>query len=298
MHKNSYLATHLQLLGMAALWGASWPAGRILAQAAPPFTAGAWRFTLSVAVLLVWWFVQFRKWPKLSGAQWAGLVAGGLVGVFGYAYFFMAGLQSVPAGRASLVVTLNPVLTTLFAAWLFKEKLNKTIVLGMVLAFVGALTVLSKGEPMKLLAGAVGTGELLLLGCAGSWCAYTLMSKKLLQGMPALTATTFTSVFGWLALVLASSTDTAPSIASLGALQWGALVFLALGATALAYLWYFNGISRLGAGTAASYLSIVPVFGVLSSAALLGERIDSTLVLGGTLAVAGVMTMNWARARL
>ena len=98
MHKNSHLATHLQLLGMAALWGASWPAGRILAQAAPPFTAGAWRFTLSVAVLLVWWFVQFRQWPKLSGAQWAGLVAGGLVGVFGYAYFLWRACSPYPLG--------------------------------------------------------------------------------------------------------------------------------------------------------------------------------------------------------
>ena len=295
MNISQNLNTHLQLLGMAALWGASWPAARILAQAAPPFTAGAWRFTLSVTILLVWWFAVNRVAPKLSTKQWLGLVAGGLVGVFGYNYFFMVGVTTVPAGRASLVVTLNPVLTTLAAAWLFKETINRTIAVGMALAFAGAITVLSKGNPMALIAGDVGSGELLLLGCSISWCAYTLMSKRLLQGMNSLTATTFTSVFGWLALAAMSATEIAPPISSLGQLQWGAMAFLAIGSTALAYLWYFNGIARLGAGTAASYLSIVPVFAVLGSAALLGERIDGTLVVGGIMAVAGVMVMNWAR---
>lgn len=283
---------------MAALWGASWPAGRILAQAAPPFSAGAWRFSISVVLMLLWWFAVHRGLPKLTAKQWVGLVAGGMIGVFGYNYFFMVGLATVPAGRASLVVTLNPVLTTLAAAWLFGERLNRTIALGMALAFAGAFTVLSRGEPLKLLAGDIGRGELLLLGCSVTWCVYTLMSKRLLQGMTSLTATTFTSMFGCFALLIASHSEPAMNWSAVTATQWAAVMFLVIGSTILAYLWYFNGIARLGAGTAASYLSVVPVFSVLSSALVLGETIDSSLLFGGGLAVSGVMLMNWARSKL
>jgi drug/metabolite transporter (DMT)-like permease len=73
------------------------------------------------------------------------------------------------------------------------------------------------------------------------------------------------------------------------------IAFLGLGATVLAYVWYFKGIAQLGAGTAASYISLVPVFGVLSSVLYLGEAVDASLLVGGALAIAGVITMNLAR---
>jgi drug/metabolite transporter (DMT)-like permease len=73
------------------------------------------------------------------------------------------------------------------------------------------------------------------------------------------------------------------------------LLFLTLAATVLAYAWYFRGVAELGAGTAASYIALVPVFGVGSSALVLGERLDASLLVGGALAIAGVVVTNRAR---
>lgn len=292
---KTYIA-HLKLIGMAALWGASWPAGKILSQAAPALTAAAWRFSVAVAVLLIWLAVSHKGLPRLTLKQSLGMVLGGAIGVFGYAYFFMAGLQSVAAGRASLVVTLNPVLTTLLAAWIFGEKLNAKIAAGMSLAACGALIVLTHGEPLKLLAGELGYGELLLLGCAISWSIYSLIGKALLQGVPALVATTYTSAAG-LALLWGGAFILEPMSSPLaisGHVQ-SAVLFLSLGATVLAYVWYFGGIAMLGAGTASSYISLVPVFGVLTSAVLLGEAVDGSLLIGGALALGGVALMNRGR---
>jgi drug/metabolite transporter (DMT)-like permease len=235
--------------------------------------------------------------PKLSTKQVLGMILGGAVGVFAYAYFFMYGLQTVPAGRSSVVVTLNPVLTTLFAALIFGERFNRTIAMGMVLAFVGGIVVLTHGQPWKLFAGELGKGELMLLGCAIAWSSYTLMGKKLLQGVPALTATTYTSCAGLVLLWAAAlAFEPAQSVMALRGDVYSAIAFLGLGATVLAYVWYFKGVAALGAGTAASYISLVPVFGVLSSVLVLNETIDSSLLLGGAIAVAGVMMMNRARA--
>ncbi len=293
----STLPIHLGLLGMAVLWGASWPAGKILAQAATPMTAAAWRFSVACAALLVWLMIANKGLPKLSTKQVLGMILGGAVGVFAYAYFFMYGLQTVPAGRSSVVVTLNPVLTTLFAALIFGERFNRTIAMGMVLAFVGGIVVMTHGQPWKLFAGELGKGELMLLGCAIAWSSYTLMGKKLLQGVPALTATTYTSCAGLVLLWAAAlAFEPAQSVMVLRGDVYSAIAFLGLGATVLAYVWYFKGVAALGAGTAASYISLVPVFGVLSSVLVLNETIDSSLLLGGAIAVAGVMMMNRARA--
>jgi drug/metabolite transporter (DMT)-like permease len=286
---------------MAALWGASWPSGRVLAQELPPLAAASWRFGVALVLLLVWLHASggMARLRMLSPRQWLGLAAAGAVGVFGYAVFFMLGLAHVPAGRAALVVTSNPVLTMLIAAWWFGERLNWKIGSGMALASLGAAVVMTHGRPWMLFTGSVGFGELLLLGCVASWVAYTLMGRRLLAGIDPLTTTTTTAAFGLLMLMVSSllfegsGALAAPLHAS--APVWVALAFLAVGATVLAYAWYFEGVAALGAGAAAGYISLVPVFGVLFAALWLGEQIDATMLLGGVLAVSGMAVMNLAR---
>lgn len=108
----------MRLLGMAMMWGASWPAGRFIVQNMPPMTGAALRFMLAALVLLPWMyyaggFAQLKQW---TWQRWLGMTAAGVTGVFGYAAFFLSGLQHLPAGKAALVITLNPVLTLLLAA--------------------------------------------------------------------------------------------------------------------------------------------------------------------------------------
>jgi drug/metabolite transporter (DMT)-like permease len=301
-HSSPTWTVHAKLVGMAALWGASWPAGRVLAQNLPPLSAASWRFAIALILFVTWWLWARRGLAPLAALslrQWAGLALAGACGVFGYGVFFMYGLQQVPASRAALIVTVNPVFTTLIAAWWFKERFNATIAAGMALATLGASVVLTRGEPWKILTGELGTGELLLLGCVASWVAYTLLGRKLLAGIDSLTTTSVTASLGGLLIFVAALT-----LEGSGGLQqplgasaavWGALVFIAAGATVVAYAWYFDGVAQLGAGAAASYISLVPVFGVLSSALWLGEALDASLMLGGALAVGGMVVMNHAR---
>ncbi len=292
---------HLKLVGMAALWGGSWPCGRVLAQSLPPLTAAAWRFGIALVLLLLWMAASggFARLRALSGRQWSGLAVGGALGVFGYAVFFMLGLAQVAAGRAALVVTTNPVVTTLIAAWWFGERLNWKIGAGMALAAAGALVVLTHGAPWTLFSGSVGYGELLLLGCVATWVGYTLMGRRLLVGIDALTTTAVTAGFGLLMLVAAALAVEGPA-AFMSPLQasasvWATLGFLAAGATVLAYAWYFEGVAALGAGAAAGYISLVPVFGVLFATLWLGEPLEASILVGGVLAVAGMAVMNRAR---
>jgi drug/metabolite transporter (DMT)-like permease len=296
----SHGAVHLRLLGMALLWGASWPAGRTLALAMPPLSGAAWRFTIAAVLLALWAVWRQREWPLLTRKQWLGLALAGAIGVAGYAVFFMAALQRVEASRAAVVVTTNPVFTTLLAAWLFKEKFNARIALGMLCALIGAATVLTHGAPWKVFTGGIGLGDWLLVGCIATWVGYTLIARALLGGIDSLTATAISSVVGtvllWsVALAVDGATVVTNSITSLSAAGWLSMVFLAVGSTVLAYAWYFRGVAELGAGTAASYISLVPVFGVASSVLVLGESLDASLLVGGALAVAGVVLTNQAR---
>jgi len=65
--------------------------------------------------------------------------------------------------------------------------------------------------------------------------------------------------------------------------------------TVVAYAWYFEGVAALGAGAASGYISLVPVFGVLCATLWLNEPLDRSILVGGLLAVGGMVIMNTAR---
>lgn len=300
----SHWYTHLALIGMAALWGASWPWGRIVAQSMPPLAAASLRFMLASVVLVLWLYRSGRisTLRSLDMRQLVGLTGAATVGVLGYSIFFMLALQTVPAGQAAMVVALNPVLTMVFAVLLFREAVNTLMCLGLALAVTGALYALSGGSMASLHPAAPGAGQWLLLGCAGCWVAYTLIGRMVLTRVDALTTTTVTALIG-AALLLAASLSIEGTEVWAGLTQaplqaWYCIAALALGATALAYAWYLNGVKVLGAGVAAAYMSLVPLFGLLLSSLWLGEDLTVSLLGGGAMAILGMLTMHIGRMRM
>ena len=293
-------SSHLQLVGMAALWGASWSWGRVVAQAMPPLTAAALRFVLACLVLVPWLLRKegLATVRALTPRHWGALTAASLTGILGYSSFFMLALQYVPASKGALVIAVNPAITLLFAAWIYRERINPVIGLGMVLSVTGALLVISHGDPWSLLSGGLGLGEGLLLCGVLSWVAYTLIGRGM-TGVDGLTTTAVTAVIGGAMLVVLSLVVEGPA-AYRAAFQapgaaWICLALLAFAATALAYAWFLNGVKVLGAGAAAAYITLVPVFGVSFSAMWLGEHIDPSLLVGGGLAIVGMAVMSVGR---
>ena len=301
MTSPSIVSIHLRLLGMAALWGGAWPLGRLTGQYMQPLTASGLRFVIAGAVLLVWLYRynRFRTVRVLNKRQWLNLTLASATGVLGYASFFMLALQFVPAGKASIIVTLNPAVTLLMAAVVFHERLNGKIALGMLLAAVGATLAITDGRPLSFIHDGVNAGGFLLLGCVACWVAYTLIGRAVLTGIDALTTTTVTSVLGAGMLVttslLAEGPATWAALPDAPASAWISLLVLAFASTALAYAWYFDGVKAIGAGAASGYITLVPVFGLFFSGVLLGERLGISLLFGGLIAVTGMALMHFGR---
>lgn len=289
---------------MAALWGASWPWGRVVTQNMPPLAAASLRFLLASFVLLLWLYRSGRMGAlrALNTRQWAGLGGASAVGVLGYSIFFLLALRNVPAGKGAMVVALNPVLTMLFAVLLFREAVNWVMCVGVLLAVTGALYALTDGSLISFQAASFGAGEVLLLGCAGCWVAYTLLGRMVLNTVDSLTTTTVTAAIGATLLLIASMTLEGraawESLPAAPTAAWVSIVALALGATAMAYAWYLNGVKVLGAGAAAAYMSLVPLFGMVFSSLWLGETLTASLMGGGAMAIFGMLLMNFGRLQM
>ena len=80
--------------------------------------------------------------------------------------------------------------------------------------------------------------------------------------------------------------------------DWYAILYLGALSTVLAYYWFAMGIEKLGATAAASYVFLVPVFGVLGGVWLLDEKVGWTLIVGFILIVSGVRLVQRESERL
>lgn len=282
-------ATRLKLLLMALLWGGTFIAGRTVAQELAPLLAAFYRFLIATAALWVTVRLVQGRLPRLTVRQWLGVSLLGLTGVFAYNYFFLSGLKTVPASRAALIIASNPTLTALVAWLLFHEPMPPFRVLGIGLALGGAVLLIGQGHWQVLFNSGFAEGELLIFCCVLMWVSYTFIGRWMLAALSPLVATTYACLSGCLMLLLGAVGEgllTTPPTFSPAA--WSSIVFLGLGGTALAFTWYYDGVSRIGPARAAVFINLVPVFAVLLSVLLLGERPTLYELTGGILVVIGV----------
>ena len=286
-------STYFFLVMAALFWGGTFVAGRQLAPLLDPYSAAFLRFLLASVLLLGWLYWQQRRLPAVTGRQMFAVVLLGLTGVVAYNLLFFAGLHTVEAGRASLIIAANPVLIAVASSWLFREYLGLARGLGVVISVAGAMLVIGRGDLPALLAGGVGTGEWLLLGCVLSWVAYTLIGKRILRGMSPLVAVCYSSVVGTLLLGIAVlSNGGIPSTALVHPEVWLYITYLAVFGTLLAFVWFYKGVHALGAARAGQFINLVPISGVCLGAWLLDEPVTRSLLLGGFLVLTGLWLTN------
>jgi drug/metabolite transporter (DMT)-like permease len=278
---------------MAACWGGQFVAGRTVAPLLPPFTAGALRIALALTILLVLVRVLEDGLPRLDARGLAAMAALGFTGVFVWNACFFPALERVPAGRGALIMALNPVGTALGMALIFHERLTRVRWLGIALALAGAVVVISRGDLPSLLTGALGPGELLLLGTVLGWVCYTLIGRGVLARISPLATTTWAAVFGGAMLAVAALIEQPwAALAALPAHGWLSIGYIAVFGTVLAFLFFSEGVRRIGPSRTAIFINFVPVFGVTFAALFLGEPVLASMIAGGAMVIGGVLLTN------
>jgi drug/metabolite transporter (DMT)-like permease len=284
---------YAKLVLVAVFWGGMYTAGRILAQLVPHFTAATLRFAVGAAILLALVYAREGGLPRLDRRSAAAVLALALTGVFFFNLFFFGSLERIGAGRGALIMALNP-LGIAIGAWLFfGDRMTGVRWLGIALAILGAGVVVSRGQLATLAEGAIGLGELLMMGSALCWVAYTLVGRPVMTRMTPLGATTWAAVVGT-PMLAACAVFERPwaALAAMPADGWWAVAYLGVFGTVLAFLWFNEGVQRIGPTRAGVFINLVPVFGVAIGASVLGEAVPASLVLGGLMVIAGVTLAN------
>ncbi len=287
--------TYLKLFAAVTAWGGTFVAAKFAVIYSSVEMSALLRFTSASMVLLIILYRQSGTLPPLNRLQLIYVFLLGLSGVAIYNLFFFFGLQSVEAGRGALIITSNPLWVALGSALFFGHRFHLINISGLILCILGVSIVLSKGQLITLFSSSVGMGELALLGGAISWAVYTLIGKYLMHSqhpLTPLTLVTYSSISGSIILALwmlisghdMRVTPTLNLVAAIG--------YLSLLGTVMGFIWFFEGVQKLGAPQSSVFVFFVPVSAILFGYLWLDERITLSLLLGAALIIGGVVMVN------
>jgi drug/metabolite transporter (DMT)-like permease len=284
---TSRRTAYLFLLAMAVCWGGTWPAGKLAVEDAPPLTVATARFLLATLLLGIWAASQPGALRRPSRSDIPLLIGMGATAVAGYNVLFLFGLELAPASDGAIIVPgLAPVFTALLAWPLLGERIGRWGAAGLVLAFAGLVLVVNPGGSLER---DRALGALLFVGGAVCWSVYSVIGRPATARFGPVAATLYATTTGTLMLVPFSFAGGGwGELAGADGAAWASVLYLAVFGTVLGFVFFYEGISRIGASRAIAFALLVPIFGVLGSVLILGESLAATTLAGGIAIVLGL----------
>ena len=289
----------LFLLFGALSWAGSSVAGRAASGNIPPLSLSfiRWAFVALLFLLLGWRETWAQR--RLIAKHWALLSAFGFFGVVGFTVPYYVGLQYTVAVNAALMNASGTVWIVLTTFLMTGETVTRKQSLGVTLGFLGTVLIVMRGDPTVLAGFAINIGDMLVLVAFFAWAVYTVMLRwkpRELGEIPFLTALTGLSVLMMLPLFLWDLWQGRvfePTAGNIGIVAY-AVIFPSF----LSYILWNKAVPVVGTGVAGMAQYLIPIFGVLFSVLLLGEKIESYHLAGIAVIFLGVWLVTSGRRRI
>ncbi len=291
MHKN--ILIYIKLLLTAIFWGGTFIAGKMISETVNPCSASFLRFAIASFFLIIITIKIEGKLPKLKKKQILPVVLLGFTGVFAYNILFLTGLSYINAGRAALIIAMNPIFISLLSALFFKERLDLIKIIGILMSVAGAVIVISNGRITDFVGYSFGKGELLICGCVLSWVSYSLIGRAVMDDLSPIVSVCYSSVIGAVLLFIpALYNDIFSHIGYYSAMDWTSLFYLGFFGTVIGFFWYYEGINQIGPTKASVFINFVPISAIILAFFILNEQITISLFIGAVLVVSGIYFTN------
>ena len=295
---NNRVKAHLALLGANLFYGAGFTvAKQIMPRLIEPL--GFIFIRVSVVLALFWgsFFFGEKFRTKIEPKDWKILILGGLFGVALNQMLFFMGLNLTFPIHASLVMMSTPLLITVIALFILKERITIDKMLGLALGIGGATLLMSAGKEITL-TGNSALGDLFVFLNAASYAIYLVMIKPLMLRYRPIIVIRWVFLFGFLFVFPFGIRDFLKidwSMFSAG--DFSALLFIVICVTFFTFLWNTYALKHLSPSTAGAYIYLQPIFAAFISVMVTSEPLTSVKILSTLLIFTGVYLVNFGFKR-
>lgn len=282
-------------LAFALIWSSAFTSARIIVADAPPLTALAIRFVISGALGVGLARMFGRRW-HLSRAQWRAVIIFGICQNALYLGLNFIAMQWIEASLAAIIASAMPLIVAALNWTVFRERLPVLGILGLMAGFGGVALIMAQrlgggvdplGVALCIVAAlALAVATLTVSGASsgseGSAGVLMVVGLQMLVGGAALVPFAFALetwevAWSWQLIVAFTYTCLAPGLLA-------------------TWIWFLL-VQRIGATRGATFHFLNPFFGVAIAAAILGESLGWSDILGVTIIAAGILAVQLARVK-
>ena len=291
--KSSFLAgdgiAHLLMAQAALIFALNYVIGRWAAGEVAPYALGFTRWTVGALVLLPFAWHLIRRDLALLRRHWKLLcLLGFLMPLMGAGITYVA-LNYTTAINGGVIQTSLPVLILLLAWIILGERTTGLQIFGVILAVVGLLYMISRGDPAVLLGLDFNRGDAVLLLCNLCLAGYGVAARLMPREVHTLTLLTMICAVGAAFHVPFFAVELIEEgLPPASARAIVSLLFVAFFPSVVAILGWNVAIARLGASRAGFYMYLVPVFSAAIAVPFLGETLNVYHLIGAALIIGGV----------
>jgi drug/metabolite transporter (DMT)-like permease len=278
------------LLGLVmVLWAGNSIVGRAVRDDVGPFTLSFVRWAGASLVLLPFALGPLRRdWAALR-ASWPIVLVLGLTGVAAFNAIMYTGLHYTTATNGLLLQAAIPPAVLAVDRVLFGVRAGWLQLLGILASILGVAVIVFEGQPSHVLGFRFGLGDALILIACADWAIYTVLLRKrpAVSPLSFLLATFLVGVAAIAPLALWEALTGPPVRWSAGV--GAAFLYVALLPSLVSYLIYNRATELVGPARAGQAITLLPLFGSLLSAALLGEPLHAFHFAGMALILVGIV---------
>ena len=255
----------------------------------PPISLAFWRWFFVFLILIPFTYqIIFKNIKYLKSESkklfFLGAMGCGVCGVFP----FIAG-TTTPIANMGIIYTSSPIFIILISSYFYKEILNTIQLLGLVLCFVGVVSIITKGDVNFLIDLKFTSGDLWMLGAAVGWALYAVLLHNWKSKFTLFSRLTIIAFFGAVSILpfsLIENYFVRTVIFNNNFYFW--TIFAAISPGIIAFSLYAQAQKYLGASITGFTLYLYTVYGAFYGIIIFEEQLKSYHYYGAALVFAGM----------
>ncbi len=274
----------------AILFSGSYIAAKYTTFDLEPLTTTFLRYAVALVFLTLLIFCYRPSSLQIKKEDIYKMALLGIFGIIGYHFFFFSSLKHTSVANTAIIGAFGPLATGLLAAIFIKERLSKKNYLGIFLAFVGVLILITSGKIQTIIGLNFNYGDILMLLAVLSWAVYSVIIKNLSKKYDSFTLTFYATASAVVMLFFLAILE--GGVAQIQAISLASILsvlYMGIFGSGLGYLLYNYGIKDLGPTKTSSLVySQVPVFVAILSFLFFKEALTLPMIVSVILIIIGL----------